>query len=170
MQPEDRDRAAAAVSESLAYVLSQVGKGGVTGPRTPAALDTCKAMTMGVSANWDAPEADKQALASLLLTTPVPALASGAGALPRFRSEIGSFIGLSAGAEGYWNSESFDPDVAGNFFNGSLSLGARVGIGLDSLLADAADGLIFLEGGVRMESKQKSVCQPGTTCPPSNSG
>jgi hypothetical protein len=167
MQPEDRDRAAAAISASLAYVLSQVGKGGVTGPLTPAALDTCKAMTMGVSARPHASEEDKQALGSLLLTTPVPALASGAGALPRFRSEIGSFIGLSAGAEGYWNSESFDPQVSGNFFNGSLSLGARVGIGLDSLLADAADGLIFLEGGIRMESKQKSVCQPGTTCPPS---
>jgi len=110
---------------------------------------------------------DRQALSSLLLTTPVPALASGAGALPRFRSEIGPFIGLSAGAEGYWNSESFDPQASGNFFNGSLSLGARVGIGLDSLLADAADGLIFLEGGVRMESKQRAVCQPGTTCPPS---
>ena len=167
MQPEDRDRAAAAISESLAYLLSQVGKGGASGPLTPADLDSCKGMTMRVSVRPQGTEEDRKALSSLLLTTPVPALASGAGALPRFRSEIGPFIGLSAGAEGYWNSESFDPQASGNFFNGSLSLGARVGIGLDSLLADAADGLIFLEGGVRMESKQRAVCQPGTTCPPS---
>ena len=92
--------------------------------------------------------------------TPVPALASGAGALPRFRSEIGSFIGLSTGAEGLWNSGSFDPSVTGGYANGALSLGGRVGIGLDSLLADAADGLIFLEGGIRIESTQTVECRP----------
>ncbi|HUM03148.1 MAG TPA: hypothetical protein VL084_12730 [Thermoanaerobaculia bacterium] len=165
MRPEDRDRAAAAISASLAYVLTQVGRGGAPSPLTPATLDSCKAMTMEVSVRPRASEEDRQALANVLLTTPVPALASGAGALPRFRSEIGSFIGLSAGAEGYWNSKSFDPQASGNYANGSLSLGARVGIGLDSLLADAADGLIFLEGGIRMESKQAAECQPGATCP-----
>ena len=165
MRPEDRDRAAAAISASLAYVLSQVGKGGPATPPTPAALDSCRAVTMRVPAVPPVSEEDRKALADVLLATPVPALTSGVGALPRFRSEIGSFIGLSAGAEGYWNSESFEPNASGNFVNGSLSLGARVGIGLDSLLADAADGLIFLEGGVRMESKQRAACQPGTTCP-----
>lgn len=167
MRPEDRDRAAAAISASLAYVLNQVGRGGAAGPPAPAALDSCRAVTMRVPAVPPLSEEDKSALAGVLLTTPVPALASGTGALPRFRSEIGPFIGLSAGAEGYGNSRSFDPQVAGSYANGSLSLGARVGIGLDSLLADAADGLIFLEGGIRMESKQAAECQPGTNCPPS---
>jgi hypothetical protein len=167
MRPEDRDRAAAAVAASLAYVLSQLGGGSTDAAVPNAALDTCRGMTMAVPEKPGVTEDDRENLTSVLLKTPVPALASGLGALPRFRAEIGPFVGLSAGAEGYWNSESFDPQVSGDFANGALSLGARVGIGLDSLLADAADGLIFLEGGIRLESKQKASCQPGTTCPPS---
>jgi hypothetical protein len=167
MRPEDRDRAAAAISASLAYVLAQVGRGGAAGPPTPAGLDSCKGVTMAVPKKPRLTDDDRENLTKVLLTTPVPALTSGAGALPRFRSEIGSFIGLSAGAEGYWNSKSFDPQASGDYANGSLSLGARVGIGLDSLLADAADGLIFLEGGIRMESKQAAECKPGATCPAS---
>lgn len=166
MRPVDRDRAAAAISASLGYVLSVLGRGGAAGPLTPAALDSCKAVTMQVPAMPPASEEDKSALAKILLTTPVPALASGAGALPRFRSEIGPFIGLATGADILWRSGSYQQEDLGGFVNGSLSLGARVGIGLDSLLADAADGLIFLEGGIRIESKLKATCQPDT-CPPS---
>ncbi len=167
MRPEDRKRAAAAVAASLGSVLSQVGHGSPKEVVRQAALDTCRGMTMAVPERPQVTDLDRDALTSVLLMTPEPALASGFGALPRFRSEIGPFIGLSAGAEAYWNSQSFDPQVSGDFANGSLSLGARVGIGLDSLLADAADGLIFLEGGIRMESKQAAECKPGTTCPPS---
>jgi hypothetical protein len=165
MRPEDRDRTAAVVRASLAGVLSQVGKGGGPGAVTPAAINSCRAVSMGVPETPSFSPEDRDSLTKVLLATPVPALTSGAGALPRFRSEIGPFIGLSTGAEVIGNSSSFDPAVSGGFVNGSLSLGGRVGVGLDSLLADAADGLIFLEGGVRMESAQKPSCQPGT-CPP----
>lgn len=165
MSPGDRDRAAAAISASLGYVLSQVGPGGAAGSLTPAALDSCKAVTMQVPAMPPASEEDRSALAQILLKTPVPALESGAGALPRFRSEIGPFIGLATGAEFMWNSGTFDPSVTRDFASGALSLGGRVGVGLDSLLADASDGLMFLEGGVRLESAQKSSCDPGS-CPP----
>ncbi len=167
MRPEDRDRAAKAVAASLGYLLSQVGHASPNQAVLQSALDTCKGTTMDVPVKPVATEADRENLTTVLLMTPEPALASGLGALPRFRSEIGPFVGLSAGAEVYGNSQSFDPQVSGGFVNGSLSLGARVGIGLDSLLADAADGLIFLEGGIRMESKQAAECKPGDTCPPS---
>jgi hypothetical protein len=167
MRPEDRDRAAAAVAASLGYVLSQLGRGSPNRAVPKAALDSCKSSTMAVPERPAVTEADRQNLIEVLKMVPVPALTRGFGALPRFRSEIGPFYGLSTGAEVYWNSESFDPQVSGGFVNGSISLGARAGIGLDSLLADAADGLIFLEGGIRMESKQAASCQPGTTCPPS---
>ncbi|HQR46754.1 MAG TPA: hypothetical protein PK598_12170, partial [Thermoanaerobaculia bacterium] len=166
MRPEDRDRAAKALSVSLGYLMSQVGRGGGRDPAPAAALDTCKAITMAVPDRPAVTDEERENLTNVLLMTPRPALASGKGALPRFRSEIGPFVGLSAGAEAYWNSESFDPGATGDYTNGALSIGARVGIGLDSLLADAADGLIFLEGGIRMESKQKAVCTPGSTCPP----
>jgi len=167
MQPEDETRAAAAVAESLGYVLSQVGLGSTTGTVPAAALDTCKARTMAVPHPPEITGGDRANLLGVLEKTPVPALTSGKGALPRFRSEIGTFVGLSAGASLYGNTASFSPETPGGFVNGSLSLGVRAGIGLDSLLADAADGLIFLEGGIRMESKQAASCDSDTACSPS---
>jgi hypothetical protein len=83
------------------------------------------------------------------MQTPVPALGQGAGELPRFRTELGAFVGLSTGFRESVLTHGFGPHEAGASATSGIELAGRVGLGLDGILDDSSDGLIFLEGGVR---------------------
>jgi hypothetical protein len=91
-------------------------------------------------------------LADVLVDTPVPMLASGLGEMPRFRSELGPFLGVQAAARidslsgGYGESQ----DQVGA--SGALELGLRLGYGLEGVMNEAGDGLLFLDLGIRMDS------------------
>ena len=45
-------------------------------------------------------KADVKLLIPVLINTPVPGLATGAGEFPRFRSEMGKFLGVSTALDG----------------------------------------------------------------------
>jgi len=108
MRPEDAERASASVRTSLEQLLdAAVGKSRAANlPHTPAVpggpdpFDVCKNNNLverpqPLSAE---PEAYRDAYATdlreVLLPTPVPDW-SRAGAMPRFRSEVGPFVGMS---------------------------------------------------------------------------
>ena len=104
MRPEDAERAAAAVRLSLEQVLdTAAGRSRKTNlpytpaaPAEPEAFDVCKNDKLGP---WSqgreaAPEAVQLGVEVLALT-PVPSLGQGLGAMPRFRSELGPFIGVA---------------------------------------------------------------------------
>jgi hypothetical protein len=152
MQTSDAERAANAIRDSLAQLVdSFAGKVALTYPddsdyAEPSSFNVCKETRFPAVT---ATRADINSLIPILMQTPVPALGRGPGELPRFRSELGPFIGLSTGFRGALLTHGFGPSEAGLSANSNIELAARVGLGLDGILNDSSDGLIFVEAGVR---------------------
>ncbi len=165
MRPEDAERAAVAVAESLEQVLDAAAgrKRAANLPHTPAApaapdaFDVCnnaKILTRPEPrpAAYDAyMKALSTDLAEVLRGTPIPGLGPGLGAMPRFRSEVGPFVGLSGIIDGRWLDGGFT-STNGTGFVGGVDLSLRAGVGLDGVMGDAGDGLVFLAVGFRGDS------------------
>ena len=162
MRPEDLDRAAGAVRTSLEQLLdTAAGRSRAANlPHVPAALpdpdsfDVCKNNRL-----LERPEAlpgPRQVyrdpyiadLREVLLPTPVPGLGPGLGAMPRSRSEVGPFVGLAGSADGRWINGGFGASAGSGIIAG-VELAARVGLGLEGVMGDAGDGLVFFSLGLR---------------------
>ena len=170
MRPEDRDRAAAAVRTSLEEVLDTLaGRPQAAelphtpgAPPRPDAFDVCKNGRIAERPeplpvdpeSYYRPYA--QDLAEVLKSTPIPGLGPGLGAMPRFRSEVGPFFGLSGGVDGQFISGGFTAS-GGSGFVGGVELSARAGVGLEGVMGDAGDGLVFLAVGVRGDSSSTNA-------------
>jgi hypothetical protein len=152
MKPADADRAANAVRDSLAQLVDSFeGKVELTDADDPNyreanSFNVCKEAQFPAAAGT---LADITSLRPILMQTPVPALGAGAGELPRFRSELGAFVGLSTGFRGGLLTHGFGPHEAGASFTSDIELAARAGLGLDGVLNESSDGLVFVEFGVR---------------------
>jgi hypothetical protein len=152
MKPADADRAANAVRDSLAQLIDSFdGKVELTDADDPNygqanSFNVCKEARFPTTAGT---RPDIRKLVPILLQTPVPALGAGAGELPRFRSELGAFVGLSTGLRGGVLTHGFGPHQAGASATGAIELAVRAGLGLDGILNDSSDGLVFVEFGVR---------------------
>jgi hypothetical protein len=152
MKPADADRAANAVRDSLAQLIDSFdGKVELTDSDNtnytqPESFNVCKEARFPAAAGT---LADITILRPILMQTPVPALGAGAGELPRFRTELGAFVGLSTGFRGGLLTHGFGPHEAGASAGSGIELAARVGLGLDGILNDSSDGLVFVEFGVR---------------------
>jgi len=90
-------------------------------------------------------------LAQILVKTPVPGLATGLGELPRFRSELGIFVGVvpalrTNGLSGGFGAEQTSPGALGG-----LDINVRIGLGIEGVLNEAGDGLVFLDLGWRQD-------------------
>ncbi len=96
--------------------------------------------------------------AKILLETPKPGRKPPEGAMPRFRSEIGPFLGLAAGISAGGADGGFESTDSPSRAVGTMDISGRVGIGLEALLGDAGDGQIFLQAGVVQEIGQKDAC------------
>ena len=162
MRAEDTDRAASVVRDSLAQVIDQAsGRAGATliphvpgAPREPDAFDVCKnnvlvARDEGVRIT---PEGVTQ-LAQALRQTPVPGLGPGLGSMPRFRAEVGPFVGFAAAGDIRAIDGGYLPSVTSNGWVGSGELAVRAGFGLDGLISESGDGLVFAQVGVRGDSR-----------------
>jgi hypothetical protein len=173
MRDEDRDHAAPIARLSLEQFLdaldpaSPVARGMALVEFPEAVLsegiETCKAeglpKTSGIRFEPDL----ERSLVAILRVTPVPSVAEGLGALPRFRSEIGPFAGFTGGFQGAATNGSFDSSDRPTRAVGALNIGARVGIGLEALLPDAGTGEIFFEGSLNYRAKQRTDC-PSSGC------
>ena len=160
MRPEDKERAAAAVRTSLEQLLdAAAGRSRAANlPYTPAAplrptLSTyartiisfrARAAVGEIEAYWGAYATD---LSEVLRPTPVPGLGPGLGAMPRYRSEVGGFIGLSSAIGGRWVNGGFTSS-SGTGFIGEVEVAGRVGLGLDGVMGDSGDGLVFFQLGL----------------------
>ncbi|MCK9203705.1 MAG: hypothetical protein M0P58_04615 [Bacteroidales bacterium] len=88
---------------------------------------------------------------TVLMATPIPGLKAGLGELPRFRAEIGPFVGLSAATNfNFLNGGFFDYQTYNGFSSG-LELGVRCGLGMEGVLNESGDGLVFLDLGARID-------------------
>ena len=76
-----------------------------------------------------------------------PAASRPKGAMPRFRSEIGPFLGLASGISAGWAGGGFESTESPERVAGTMDIGARAGLGLEALLGEAGDGQVFLQAG-----------------------
>jgi hypothetical protein len=167
MRPEDEARAAAAVRDSLAQVLEALeGKApeDITSlggdDNQPEAFNVCREPHFPVAVGTTE---SLVFLIPIITQTPVPALATGKGELPRFRGELGPFLGVSSaasveGLDGGFGSSQNSPSAVG-----SLELAVRAGFGLEGVMSESGDGLVFAELGLRYDSHSSSnAC--GSNC------
>ena len=154
LRSEDAEIAAAAVQLSLIQLINAASgillidlEPLVVGPTSePDTLDVCK--------NNFLPSRDfsRELIKQVVLKTPIPGLATGEGALPRFRAELGLFMGastslnISSVLSGFGKSQ----DQGGGI--GGLEANVMVGYGLDGVLNQSGDGLIFLQLGWRQDA------------------
>jgi hypothetical protein len=112
--------------------------------------------TFNVCKNNSLPErkvdgAFRDPLGKVLLKTPVPGLATGLGELPRFRSELGVFIGVVSAIKANTVGGGFGEGQETAGAVGGLDITVRLGLGIEGVLNEAGDGLVFLEAGWRQD-------------------
>lgn len=178
MRAEDAERAAAAVRLSLEQLLdTAAGRSRKTNlshtaaaPAEPEAFDVCKNDRL---AQWPegrqaAPEALQMGVEVLLLT-PVPSLDAGLGAMPRFRAEVGAFIGMAGALDVRHLDGGFTGFESGDGFVGRADLSLRLGYGIDGVLGEQGDGLVYFSVGYSGDTPstnkftEAAVAQEGDT-------
>jgi len=155
MRPEDARRAAESVRISVTQ-LADAARGQIAVPSdavaaapSPDALDVCQLKAMPARAPAPAAVPLGAAIAGDL---PVPALVEGEGALPRFRSELGLFIGLSAAAGASYVTGGFAADETKGGAVADLEMAVRLGLGLEGVMDEAGDGQVFVDVGLRQDT------------------
>jgi len=171
MRPEDAGIAAQAVRASLDQLIDAAGGKAVPGvrhstslPAEPESLDVCNTVTFprrppGQQFNKEV----APVLAQTLQPTPVPGLGPGLGSMPRFRSELGTFLGLAGSLEARGISGGFAPGQSSNGMIYGLDLGFRAGVGLEGVIGDAGDGLVFGQIGVHADGSSTNTLLDGTS-------
>jgi len=173
MRPEDAERAATAVRISLQQVIDHASGRALPArvPHTPAApgepdtFDVCKNNNLPRRAEGMRATPEALALAPEVLgPTPVPGLGPGLGSMPRFRAEVGPFIGFVGSGDLRVVNGGYDPSVTSDGWIGGADLSLRAGLGLDGVIGEAGDGLVFASLGVRGDtasSNKLPVSSPG---------
>ena len=157
MRPEDAEFAAIPVQTSIEQLLDAAsGKltfdytyGGEITEALPDSFNVCNNKYMPkreVDPNILAP------CAKILVTTPIPGLATGLGELPRFRAELGLFIGAVAALHGSTVNGGFGVNQNSPGAIGGIDAGIRVGVGLEGVMHGGGDGLVFLDFGWRQDA------------------
>ena len=157
MRPEDAERVAEAVRTSLEEMLDAAsGRGPTAGlpsdavSALPDTFNVCTSITMPAR-TWD--PSLLPLFAAVIKDVPVPGLGPGPGGdLPRFRTELGPFIGVAVGGGGTWVGGGFGTTQTTGGAIGRLDGAVRLGLGLEGVLDEADDGLVFLDFGVRLDS------------------
>jgi len=90
-------------------------------------------------------------IGKILVTTPIPGLATGLGELPRFRTELGLFIGAVSSVRGNTVSGGFGTNQNKPGALGGLDAGIRLGLGIEGVMHGGGDGLVFLDIGWRQD-------------------
>jgi hypothetical protein len=166
MRPQDADRAAIAVRASLAQLLeASEGNGAFKAfmldepfTMSPDSMNTCLLDVM--------PSRDIEAGLGLLLTdivrsTPVPGLSEGEGELPRFRAELGPFVGVVPALRFGFLNGGFGMGQEKGGITGGLEMAVRLGLGLDGVMNESGDGLVFLDLGARLDASSSMSVYEG---------
>jgi len=169
LRQSDLERAGEAVRRSLSQVLDALKAGspaerGLSDATIPpdalaGTFDTCKVTAMP---DMRVSQSFAPYVGTVVLATPIPFRGEGYAALPRFRAEIGPFVGIASGVSGSGAGGGFTEGSEGGT-QSSLDVGVRLGVGLDALLGDAGDGLMYLQVGIVNQAKASGSCQPD--CP-----
>ena len=170
MRPEDLELIARSVRMSIAQVLdAAAGESAYAFPPRPMApasaddFDVCQNRTIparDAALAFDA-TAYAPALRDVLLHTPVPGLGAGFGAPPRFRSEIGMFMGLAGAIDARRLDGAFLPEQTGSVYVSGAEVAFRAGVGFEGVVGEESDGLVFASLGLRANSNSSSPAATG---------
>jgi hypothetical protein len=154
MRAQDANYAANTIQLSLEQLLSVVAGNMTikTAPDDPA-LKSNTTDSFNVCTNIMMRQRffDTALLEGILVTTPVPGLAIGKGELPRFRSELGMFLGVTPAISLFSQSGGFGVNQKAVGGIAGLEVNASFGFGLDGVLNNAGDGLVFAQVGWRVD-------------------
>jgi hypothetical protein len=160
MRTEDAERAAFAVRLSVMQILDVVsGKHSEFNNLSrdvfysPDSFNVCQ--NNYVPAHETNTYFDKL-LEAVILKTPVPALEEGLGDLPRFRAEVGTFVGFSPAARGGLIFGGFGEGQETIGVIGGLEISGRFGAGLDGVINESGDGLAFIDLGYRQDASSST--------------
>ena len=166
MRPQDAERAATAVRTSLQQLIDHAAGRDRTvrvlhtpaAPAEPDAFDVCKTNVFvrrdeGLRAT---PEAWAQ-IPEVLGPTPVPGLGPGLGSMPRFRAEVGPFIGFTGSGDLRGIGGGYIPSVTSDGWIGGAELSLRAGLGLDGVIGESGDGLVFGSIGLRGDTRSSNT-------------
>jgi hypothetical protein len=157
MRPQDAGWTASAVQASLEQFLAAAeGRDPFLAPGTQGLQligpDTLNVATLEAMPPSRFPGGVGALLEQIIRTTPVPGLSEGDGELPRFRSEIGPFIGIVPALRGGLCSGGFEESQTTGGAIGGLEVAVRAGLGLDGVMNESGDGLVFLDLGFRLDA------------------
>ena len=126
-------------------------------PTGPDAFDVCKNNKLGERpAALQASAEAMQLGVEIVRSTPVPGLGEGLGSLPRFQAEVGPFIGVAGSLELRYIEDGFTGLEDGSGMIGGADLSVRVGYGLEGVLGEAGDGLVFLALGYHGDTQSSN--------------
>jgi len=156
MRKQDAEFAAAVVQLSIEQLLDAANgkiKINYTPEQTltalPDSFNVCKNNFMPAK---EVPDTNLLTLlGDVLIKTPVPGLSSGLGELPRFRAELGPFIGVVPALHGSTINGGFGTNQNKYGGVGGIDVTIRIGVGLEGVLNELGDGLIFLDVGWRQD-------------------
>jgi hypothetical protein len=154
MRPEDAERASMVVRASLEQFL-QVLEGKLSfpafrsGKKVRLTADTLNVALLEVNPPRDLESGIGPLFSKIVMATPIPGLGEGEGELPRFRSELGPFVGISPAARAGVTQGGFGGSQTASSGMGSLELGVRIGLGLAGVLSESGDGLVCFDLGFR---------------------
>jgi hypothetical protein len=161
MRDEDCELAAATVRKSIEQIIDAsmgVGRsqqiqffGAISSE--PDSLDVCSG-TLIQSREVDTTAS--RLIVDVIRSTPIPGLTEGLGQLPRFRSELGTFIGLVPAARAGTYFGGFDDKQKEVGAGGGLDMALRFGLGLEGIINESGDGLAFLDVGIRQDAASTS--------------
>jgi hypothetical protein len=156
MRPEDAALASRAVKKSLEQVLDAcvgtgIGAGLTTKESVPSAPDTMKSGKLYTLPDRRYDPSFYECLKEIIPLTPMPGLSEGYGELPRFRAELGPFIGIAPAAQLTGIGGGFAPGQEAAGAVSTLEFSARFGVGLEGVMNKSSDGLAFLDLGLRLD-------------------
>jgi len=168
MRPEDAEFAANVVRLSLEQLLD-AAKGKILINGHTNEWIKAEAEDFDISENEFMPSQKYdnkfvEMLNPILFDTPIPGLVEGLGELPRFRAELGTFFGFSPSLRGSFINGGFGLTQKTVGIIGGLEGSVRFGLGLDGILNEASDGLVFLDIGWRQDGSSSVgiVAEQGT--------
>jgi hypothetical protein len=161
MRESDLRRTAAAVAESLSQVADAASNPESLAARVGATISPAivnQAVSFDSCAAVKQPSgtvvAGSQALfATIVAQTPTPGLGEGDVHLPRFRQEIGPFIGFSGDLSGGSSFGGFGASGYPRAY-GSSNVGFRFGAGLEALTGSGGSSQAFIGVGLQYETSQ----------------
>jgi hypothetical protein len=155
LRPVDAKRAAESVCLSLIQVLNAAyGKDDKIYASDRQGMFAADTFNVAKAATTPARKVDPQIIplySNVLGTTPVPGLATGLGEIPRFRAEIGPFIGIQPGVNVSGIMGGFSPGQDNFGVIPGLEIAVHVGLGMEDVLNESGDGLVFLDLGWKLD-------------------